>query len=182
MNLLPPQYKKEILQEENWQIILILGINILAVFICFSLILYATSIFISGETEARKIIYQQREREFETPQTQLLRKNLVSFNETLSKLDSFYQERFKSVEILQEISETVPSGIYLTNLSANLKVAGEKEVEYVLAGFAGRRDDLLLFKENLEKKEIFEEIDFPAACWLKSADINFTVNFKTKWK
>jgi len=181
INLLPSQNKKELLQEENWKIIMILGIDILVILVCFSLILYSINIFISGEINFQKIIYEQREKEFEIPQMQTLQQGLITFNKTLSQLDSFYQSRFKATEILEEISEIIPSGIYLTNLSINPKTVKEKEIEYTLAGFSPTRENLLLFKENLEKKETFEEVYFSPANWLKPIDINFTVNFKIKW-
>jgi len=183
INLLPPKNKKELLGEENWKIIMILGINILVIFVCFSLILYAINIFISGEINSQKIIYEQREKEFKIPQTQALQQNLITFNDILFQLDSFYQSRFKATEIFEEISETIPSEIYLTNLSINAsKIGKEKTIGYTLAGFSPSREILLKFKENLEKKETFEEVYFPPVNWVKPTDINFQVTFKTKWQ
>ena len=183
INLLPRQNKEELSQEANWKIVMILGIDILAIFICLSLILYTINIFVSGEINSQKIIYEQRKKEFETPQMQTLQQSLITFNETLSLLDSFYQGRFKATKILEEISKTTPSGIYLTNLSISPKTVEEKKAECVLAGFSPTREDLILFKENLEREEtIFEEVYFPPANWLKPTDINFTINFKIKWQ
>ena len=177
INLLPPQNKEELLQEENWKIVMILGINILVILVCFSLILYAINIFVSGEINSQKIIYEQKEEEFKTLPMQTLQQNLITFNEILSRLDFFYQNRFDATEILEEISGTIFPEIYLTNLSINQK---EKTTEYVLAGFSPTREVLLKFKENLEKKENFEEVYFPPASWVKPTDINFTVNFNVQ--
>ena len=182
INLLSSKNKEELLQEENWKVVMILGINILVIFVCFVFILYSINIFISGEINSQKIIYEQREKEFKTLPMQTLQQNLITFNEILSRLDSFYQHRFNATKILEEISETIPSEIYLTNLSINPKTVKEKEVECILVGFSSAREDLLLFKENLEKKEIFEEVYFPPANWVKPTDINFRVTFKIKWQ
>lgn len=159
---------------------MILGIDILLILVCFSLILYSIDIFISGETKVQKILYEEREKELKNPRTQTLQTNLIVLNQTLSWLQSFYENQFKVTKILEEISETVPSRVYLTNLSINPKIEKEKITEYTLAGFSPTREILLKFKENLEKKEIFEEIYFPPANWVKPADINFTVTFKLK--
>lgn len=180
INLLPPQSKEELRKEENWKIVMILGINVLLVLVCFSLILYSINLFISGETRAQKILYQEREKEFQTPQMQSLQKNLTTFNLTLSQLDSFYGSQFSATEILEEISETIPSGIYLTNLSITPKSGKERLIECTLAGFSPTRETLLRFKENLEKKEGFEGVSFPPVSWVKQNDISFTVNFRIK--
>jgi len=180
INLLPPQSKEELKREENWKIVTILGINVLLVLICFSLILYSINIFISGETKAQKILYQEREREFQTPQMQALQKNLTTFNLTLSQLDYFYGSQFGATKILEEISETIPSGIYLTNLSVSPRSGKEKLIECTLAGFSPTRETLLKFKGNLEQEEGFEGISFPPVSWVKQSDINFTVNFRIK--
>lgn len=180
INLLPPKNKEELLREGNWKVIMILGIDVIAIFICFSLILYSINVFISGEIKAQKIIYEQREKEFKSPRTRDLQENLITFNKTLSQLDSFYKSQFKAAKILEGISEAIPSGIYLTNLSVNPKIGKEKITEYIIFGFSLDRGVLLKFKENLEKKEIFEEVYFPPADWVKPANINFMVNFKTR--
>lgn len=179
INLLPPQNKEELLQEERWKVVMILGINLLVIFVCFSLILYTINIFLSAEINSQKIIYEQREKEFKIPQMQFLQQNLITFNETISQLDFFYQGRFKTTKILEEISQILPSGIYLTNLSIN---RDEKTIECALAGFSPTREVLLKFKENLEKRENFQEVYFPLASWAKPTNINFTVNFNIKWQ
>ena len=63
INLLPSQEKEEIKQEENFKLILILGIIFLFFLISFSLILTSINIYISGEAKVQKILYQQREKE-----------------------------------------------------------------------------------------------------------------------
>ena len=153
INLLPPENKEEFLREKNWKIIMILGINLLLILICFSLILYAINIFILGELNSQIIIYQQKEREFENSKIYEIERSLKIFNESLLKLDYFYQDRFNGEKILEEISEVIPSEISLANLSLNFKDGQEKKVECVLSGFSPNREILLNFKENLEKKD-----------------------------
>ena len=182
INLLPPENKEEFLQERNWKIIMILGINLLLILICFSLILHAINIFILGELNSQVIIYQQKEKEFEASKIYEIERGLKIFNESLLKLDYFYQDRFNGEKFLEEISEVIPSEVYLTYLSLNFKDGQKKEIDCVLSGFSPSREILLSFKENLEKRENFEEVYFPPASWVKQTDINFVVNFKIRWK
>lgn len=182
INLLLPEEKRTLQEEEKWKSTMILGILILVFLIWLSLILFSIKTFISGGVEAQKILYDQREKEFENPKIQSLQSNLTTFNLTLSRLDTFYQGQLNLTDILEKISKTLPVGTHLTSLSLSPKI--EKKKEYLLncalAGFSPTQVKLLKFKENLEKEERFSEINFPLTNWVKPIDINFTVNFQIK--
>jgi len=180
INLLSPSKKQEIVQEENWKVLMTLGISVFAILICFILILYAINIFISGDVEQERILYKEKEKEFESSEIQLLKTKINEFNKIVLQLDNFYQNQLKPTETIKDISGTIPEGIYLTNLSLGLRDDEEKRTECELKGFSQTREILINFKENLEKQESFEEIAFPPSTWLKSADISFTVTFKVK--
>ena len=161
---------------------MILGILALFFFICLSLILLSVKIFVFGETEAQKILVEQKEKELLAPQMQTLQQNLTNFNRTLFQLESFYQNQFKITKTLEEISAVFPSGVYLTNLSVNpqVKKEGGWQISYNISGFSPDREKLLELKENLEKEGSFQEIYFPPVSWMKIANINFTATFKSK--
>jgi Tfp pilus assembly protein PilN len=178
INLLSPKQKKEIQQEETFKLVLILGIIFLIFLVCFSLILTSINIILSGEVEAQKILYEQREKEFETPQMQVLQKNLASFNQTIFQLDSFYQSQTNLTGVLEKISQTLPSGVYLTSLLAASKKEGG--LSCTLSGFSPTRESLLDLKANLEKEENFEKISFPPVSWVEPENIDFTVNLEIK--
>jgi Tfp pilus assembly protein PilN len=181
INLLPPEKKEEIRNERNWKISLILSVNLIAVFVCLGLVLFLINIFLSSKIDFQNIIYQEKEKDFNSLKTQTLSQNLEIFNQTFSRLDSFYQNQFRATKTLESVSRDIPTGIYLTNLLINPK----KEVEItecVLTGFSANRDALLKFKENLEKKEEIKDVYFPTSSWVKATDINFTINFKIKWQ
>jgi Tfp pilus assembly protein PilN len=171
INLLPPQYKEEFKQEESWKLILILEILVLIFLICLTLILFSVKIFISGQLEAQKILLLQEEKKFEESQIQNLEEKITISNQVLSKLDSFYQSQTNLTEILEKISEALPIKTYLTTLNFNL-------AQISLSGFSPTREILLEFKKNLEQEELFEEIYFPPSNWVKSTDVDFSVNFK----
>jgi Tfp pilus assembly protein PilN len=182
INLLPPAEKEILTQEETWKLTVILGILVLVFLVSFSLILFSIKTYLAGEVEVQEIFIDQRTKELQNPQMESLQKNLINFNQTLIQLESFYRGQFKVTEILEKISRILPSETYLTNLSISLQSdkKGKRQVNCNLSGFASTRETLLKFKENLEKEEIFEEIYFPPANWVKPSDINFTVNFKIR--
>ncbi|MBM3257653.1 MAG: hypothetical protein FJZ05_00320 [Candidatus Nealsonbacteria bacterium] len=178
INLLPPLKKQEIEQEENWKVLMTLGISIMAILICFILILYAINIFIAGDVERERILYEQKEREFESSEMQALKTKINEFNKVVLQLDNFYQNQLKPTETIDKILKTIPEGIYLTNLSVNPGSDKDRVTQCELKGFSPVREILLNFKENLEREENFKEVSFPPSTWLKSTDISFTVTFK----
>ncbi len=180
INLLPPQNKEEILQEENWKLLMILGMHLLFFFISLLLILFSVKIFITGEVDVQKILFAEREKEFKNTQMQNLEANLTTFNTNLNQLDSFYQSQLNLTEILEKISKTLPVQIYLTNLSIIPQGRKGEMINCSLSGFSPDREILLQFKENLEKETQFQDIYFPPSSWVKAMDINFTISFNVK--
>lgn len=181
INLLPPQQKEEIREEEKLKMILIFGILLLSLSISFCLILSLVKISISTQIETKKISFNQEEKEFQGTKDQELEEKIKSLNATLLKLDAFYGRQFDLTQTLEEISGLLPSDAYLTNLSFNpIRDGGKLRARIFLSGFAKSREILLSFRENLENDKNFSEIDFPPENWVKPADINFSVNFKVK--
>jgi len=184
INLLPPQQKEELLEEKKYNLVLILGILFLIFLISLILILFSIKIFISGEVEAQKILFLEEEKKFKESQIQNLEEKINASNQTLSKLNLFYQNQLNLTEILEKISETLPSGTYLTNLNFSLLTTpAEGETQKYLAqisltGFSPTREILLEFKENLEKEEPFGGIYFLPSNWVKPIDIDFIVTLR----
>ena len=173
INLLPPEQKGELRQEEKLKLVLILGIIVLAFLISFTLILFSIKTSFSADLEIQKIYFEQREKELESPEIRELEGKIKNYNLTLSKLETFYQGQPDLTSILEEISQTLPQGTYLTSLNFNPQIP-----QFTLTGFSPNREKLLQFKENLEKTEDLKEIYFPPANWLQVTDINFSINFK----
>lgn len=167
INLLPPQYKEELKQEEHWKIILILGIVILAFLVCFCLILFSIKIHISGEITAQKIFIEMKEKEYKMSETSNLEKEVLLLNQSFFELTSFYKEQIGLTKILEKIAQILPSESYLTGFNFNLSRVS-------LSGFSPTREILVTFKENLEKQEIFTEIYFPSSNWVNPVDIDFS--------
>ena len=195
INLLPPQKKEELKQEEALKTVLILGFLFLTAFFCFVLILFSIKVFVSGEAEVQKILYLQKEKDFNASHLQILQEKITQANEKINQLGSFYEKQFHFTKAFEVISKNVPSGIYLTSLSAYPQLDSravakgeEKDLSSSLSGgavvnllgFSPTRNLLLQLKANLEKEESFYEINFPSSNWVKSESINFLVSFKIR--
>ena len=181
LNLLPQKEKEELIQEESFKLVLVLGILILIFLICLSLILFSIGISIGGQLAIEKALLSQKETEISHLRD--LEKEIKNLNLTFSKLNSFYQKNPNFVKILEITSKTLPPGTYLTSFNFNLPAKDKKYLgEVILNGYSPTREILLEFKKNLEQEELFQEVYFPPANWVEPTDINFTVNFKIKWQ
>ncbi|MDD5144649.1 MAG: hypothetical protein PHW72_00740 [Candidatus Pacebacteria bacterium] len=174
INLLPQLKKEELRQEENWKLIIVLGIFALFFLISLSLIFFSIENYILGESKVQKIILSQKEKEFENSNIKDLNEKLINFNQTVSRLDYFYGNQKKIGDILSKISETVPLGVVINNLSLGLK---SKKFTCGISGSSPNRELLLEFKENLEENESFKDINFPPGSWVESKDIDFALSF-----
>ncbi len=82
-------------------------------------------------------------------------------------------------EILEKISKILAPGIYLTNLSLNKPsdLQGNR-VEVTISGFSETRENLSLFKKNLEEEKDFKDVYFYPSSWIKPTDIDFYLTLK----
>ncbi len=71
---------------------------------------------------------------------------------------------------LKEIANSVPAGVSLTEL------AMDKNTQILkIKGQAAKRDDLLQFKDRLEKLNLVASVDLPLENLLKQKDVKFTL-------
>jgi Tfp pilus assembly protein PilN len=182
INLLPSENQKEIAQEQNWKIIMILGVLVLIFFISFSLMLFSIKAFVSEKVEAQNVLFQEREQDLQSSEMKSLESDRAGFNKKIIQLDSFYKSQLKITESLAKISTVFPSETYLNNLSINIQndSAGVRQANCNLSGFSSSRDNLIKLKENLENEASFKEVYFPPADWMKATSVNFTASFKFK--
>ena len=181
INLLPPAEKELILSDFRKRLTIILWSLVLFFIFCLILVLLSIKFYIQGQAESQKVIFEQAEDLFKQSGAQQLQGEINLVNNKLEWLDNFYGERIYIIDILEKISNIMPEGLSLTNFSSfNQKKDGENILKVSISGFALSRELLFNFKENLEKDNIFENVDFPSANWVKPNNIDFTVSFNIK--
>lgn len=174
-NLLPPQYKKYLAEEERYRSIVILGILTPLFLICFSLVLLSVKIYISGEAQNQKILLSAAKNEFKASETQEIEKEIQLINQNLSGLNSFYKSQPRYSDLLGKIANILPPKSHLTMLTLK-RLSPKEEIEIFLRGFSPNRELLSEFKSALEEEPDFYEVDFPPSNWINPA--KFSVSFK----
>jgi len=171
INLLPQIEKQKLLLERNKKIAIILWVLVLFFLICSILILLSIKTYIQSQVKSQQYLLVETKEERNQSEIENLQEEINSINSSLTKLNSFYQDRIYLSDILEKISKTLPKELYLTNLSVVLPSVS-------LFGFAPTTETLFEFKENLEKEPMFKEISFPPANWVDLTDIDFSITFK----
>jgi len=182
-NLLPSKQKREIHQQEVLRLILILGVTVISFLISLSLVLLLVKILILKDIDVEKIILDEKKNEISLHED--WRGIIKNYNSTFSYLNSFYREKINTADILEKISDSLPSGVYLTAL--NIRVSqtenpkikkAQKVAEVFLSGYSPTREILLELRENLEEQNYFSEIYFSPENWVTPSDIQFNINLK----
>lgn len=173
INLLPPRYKQEVRQEENYRLVLILGTTFLIFLISLVLILFSIKTYIQGQAESLKFLAGIEEEKLQIAQNRELQEKIIESGQKISKLESFYKNNIYSIEALEKIFQILPEKIYLTSLSFN---KGTGVVSF--SGFSPSREILFELRNDLQKQEWISEINFPPQNWIKPTNIDFQVIFK----
>ena len=128
INLIPPQQKKELLREESFRAVLILGTVILFFLVSLVLILFSIKIYIQGVTRSLETMAESERKLLHLDELQELRQVVEARNREILDLKSFYEKQTYSLPVVNKIYGALPLGIRLTSLS------WEKETGQVFSG------------------------------------------------
>lgn len=179
INLLPPEQKKELLKEERYRLIMLLGVLLFLFLVSLSLVLLSVRIYVSGKTNSQEILLELEKSEFQSSESQAIEEDINSVNSILSQIDYFYRNQRRYADFLEKISDNLPEGAYFDSLNLNY-LSQEEETNVSLRGYFPSRELLFEFKKILEEEPSFYEVDFPPSNWVKPVDITFTVSFRLK--
>lgn len=179
INLLPPAKKEDLQKEENFRLVLILGVLWVFFLVCFSLLLLAIRIYVAGEIQTQNILVEAGSLQQEESALQ----NIRALNRDVGGLAAFYENQVMLSRVIADISSAAPSGIYLT--SFNYAVPSQQGAKnntpaarISVTGFAPTTEDLLAFRTNLEQQNSFANVNIPPANWVNSQNITFSFDFE----
>lgn len=179
INLLPPKEKEKLSSKKKEKLIAILGITVLVSLVCLILILSSIKSYVVAEAASQKIILEQAEKKYQTPNFLNLESIIQKYNGILVQLRTFYEQKIYSSQALKIISNIQrPEGLYLTELS--LSRDENKKIKVTAAGISDSRENLLLFKKNIEEAQKIENSYFSPESWINPKDINFNLTFDVK--
>ena len=178
INLLPPQ-QKEILKDQQYvRLLLILGTMVIVFLLSFLLIALSLRIYLQGEVSFQKALLVS----FQESTEQSILQELKDRNNAVQNVLSFYNTTTTLTPLFEEVAGALPPELSITSFSytpgSQTKKKGiskETRAHLKLAGLAPTRKGLLVFRENLQKSALFENMVFPPSNWVTPRDIIFSI-------
>lgn len=176
INLLPKEYKDNIVFDKRKRVIFSFCFLIFYFFISLILALLLIKFYLHSKTEPQKIYLEEKRENLRKEETEIFLNKVKETNSVLGKINSFYANKKYYGEIIEKIYETVPSGITLNNISISRSVEKDSDIVSVsLTGSSLNAESLINFKDNLKKEE-FKDLYIPQSNWINPE--NFSISFK----
>jgi hypothetical protein len=99
---------------------------------------------------------------------------IKDLNGKIDAISDIQNEFISFSSLLNEMAKLTNEGIKMQNFSIG------KDGNFSFAGTALSRNDLLLFKNNLENSDYFEKIDFPISNLTQQENVSFNLIAKIK--
>lgn len=175
INLIPPEEKKELAENKKQKLIIICGF--LGFLFCLSLVLGLVSVkfYVAGQNLYQTVFYEAAQKEFSSHENQEIKKEIISFRRDIDRINAFYAADIDLTFLLEKFISALNPGVLLKSISYQSETAS-----FNITGFSEKREDLLLFKNNIENDPAFKNIEFPPASWVKSENVDFSAIFKAK--
>jgi len=165
LNLISPQYKKELKLREICIIIKNITLAILIFTTVSSLILFSAQTILTHNYS--KVVQETTLVSKPLPQPQ---REIKDLNEQLKTIQKIQEQYVSFSEILFYLSKSIPQGVIINSLEID-RVSKTVNIK----GKAGLREDFLNFKENLTSSKIFTDPEFPISSILEKENITFDI-------
>lgn len=172
LNLLPPNEKKIIKAERLRRWICFYGSAVAAITFVFIAFLMITWLIILIQLNAVSANMDSVQKNFKKEGLPQQENSLKTINQRLRQINDLQEKQASYYGLLNQLAKLTPPDIYLTGIAAdeNAKVA--------IQGKAPRREQVLEFKDRLEKSKYFKNVKSPLANFVKETDIDFSFQFE----
>ena len=169
--------KENLFLEKKKRLATIMGIVVLVFLVCLTLVLLTIKFYILAETDSQENIFKQNQQSSQyTEQSNFI--NVVKgYNSTLAQIDSFYKKELyfnQALDILNRVPS--PNGLYFTNFSLSRIENGNIKMD--VSGVSATRDNLLIFKHNVEADKEIKNPYFSPESWISAQNTNFSLSLE----
>ena len=178
INLLPPKEKEYLFLERNRKLVIILGYITIISLICLALVLFSLKFYILGQLNRQKNILDITETKYQTSDFSFYNNLIKKYNTDLVKANTFYKKEIYFSDVIKTILDIQrPDGLFFNDMSIKYSEEDNK-IKTTISGISNTRDNLLIFKNNIENNNKIENIYFPPNSWIKTKNINFYITFE----
>ncbi len=173
INLIPLAKKEAIAKNKKLKLVIKLEIIISLALIAFFIVLMSfqyisnlnLNVYLSGQKKNKNLTQYNKINQYDInfKQANLKIKNVIA----IEKQQLYWSKMFT------QLSAIIFPGITIDDLSTeNFKVT--------IQGKADTRDELIVFKNKLDKNNCFSDVNLPLSNLVNRSNINFKISFQTK--
>jgi Tfp pilus assembly protein PilN len=170
LNLIPPERKKEIAKSVRLKLAVRIEVAFTLVIIIFFAVLLSLQYILGLNLASQEIVKVQGEKASQSEKILQYDKQFEEINAQISKIMTIRRDQLYWSEIFFKLNELVFSGITVTSLHTS-------DYSIVISGDSDTRDDLILFKEKLEKEDCFSNVNLPLSNLVDKNNIKFQIDF-----
>lgn len=172
LNLVSDELKKEIKLRHIYKLIKKIGYIFIVITIIISAILTAAKIILKKNYS--KVIEQTS---LINISKQSYTSKVKEINSQINTISEIQKDYVDWADLLEYLSEKIPDKITLSFIKIN-----KDSVALKMGGKTKTREDLLIFKQNLENSKVFYDINLPLENILEKENINFEISAKINFK
>jgi Tfp pilus assembly protein PilN len=169
LDLLPQQIKQEIKRKKLFRNILSEEALFLLPFIALIFILFNVYYMLILQRDVASAAYSVQQSQNKYQQLGTYEEKFKQMNSLVQMMDKIQSGHLHWRKVFQQLSETMPDGIYVSDLST-------KNYTIFIVGKARTRDDLLDLKTKLEATACFKNIDIPLSNLVVKDDVDFQID------
>ncbi|MBM3206297.1 MAG: hypothetical protein FJZ43_01615 [Candidatus Staskawiczbacteria bacterium] len=178
INLLPDTEKQNLLFEKNKNLIIVLASITVIFLICLALVLFALKFYILQKVDYQKEILKNAEDRYHTREFSSLLESLRDHNSNILKADIFYKRNKYLSPILKKVLDIDrSSAIVFDSLSLD-RSESDLKIKVSIYGTSKTRDDLIIFKNNIEKASNVNNVNLPPDSLVKPSNVSFYLSFE----
>lgn len=169
LNILSEEQKKEVNLKNIYRSIYKIT-SVIVIIVSFFAVLFLCSIYMLDN----KLVGLNASSVIKNSSAKNLTNDIKKINNQIKFIETIQKNNIQWTKVLNEISKFLNNDIHISSISLSLN--GKENL--IIKGHSKTRESLLNFKNNLEDKENFTDIDFPLKNLLEKNDIKFEIKAK----
>jgi len=172
LNLIPPAKEKEIRKAERFTRVFQWETELLGIILVFIAMLVSTSYILKVTASVEKpVILSDNNEQYK--EIEAYDQEARDMGKIISQTDKIQKGQLSWYKFFEKINKQFSDTIEMKKIETS-------DYSVLLTGKAKSRDDLITFKENLEKEECFSNVNLPLSNLVAQKDVEFQIDFSIK--
>jgi len=172
LNLTPPAKKEEMHKANLLSQVFKWETELFGIFVVFIAMLVSINyiLMITVSSEAVLTLAKNNEQYKEIENFDIESKDV---NKVISQIDQIQRGQLNWYNFFEKINKQFSNTIEIKRIETS-------DYAVLLAGKANNRDNLITFKENMEKESCFSDVNLPLSSLVAKENVEFEIDFKIK--